>query len=157
MRKRTNFKLILLLFFLSLDMSGSFLRFSWTTYLTLDVRGVLTSPPSPMQVANCEAMFVIFRHIQLARFHVSLRLTLPVFGWCPSRFPLPPFRFPDSARMPAIFSYNWRPFSRAVIFSAVRPLGVRAISAPKCKVRIFFKKTKQSRSKNVNNSCKKFI
>ena len=54
-------------------------------------------------------------------------------------------------------AYNWRPFSRAATFSAVRPLGVRAISAPKCKVRIFFKKTKRSRSKDVNNSYKRFI
>ena len=37
----------------------------------------------------------------------------------------------------------------------MRPLGVRAISAPKCKVRIFFKKTKRSRSKDVNNSYKR--
>jgi len=54
-------------------------------------------------------------------------------------------------------AYNWRPFSRAATFSAVSRLGVRAISAPKCKDRIFFKKTKRSRSKDVNNSYKNLL
>jgi hypothetical protein len=79
MRKRANFKLTSCFSFYPW-MSGSFLRFSCTTYLTLGVRGVLTSRPAPIRATNCEATFVILRHTHRARFYASLRLTLPVFG-----------------------------------------------------------------------------
>ena len=41
-----------------------------------------------------------------------------------------PFRFLIQQGCQRYLAYNSRPFSRAAIFSAVRPLGVRAISAP---------------------------